>query len=249
MGASSSLISNTYKNGLKHLYIKRFKLLIQKQPMNSSSQQKAGIHMSVTDLGCNKRNNTFLHALRHSFMILQKTAKAIEELQPGSRQLPQRARSVLLMAGGRSLDDLQRMLGSDHAELARQLMEQGYLQWQSDETVDNATAPQAVAVNTQPSKPPESASSSINMAGTRMYLFDMCERLFANRHEELAQQLRTQLREARDLPALQEAGLTLLHAVQEHAGEERAQSLRERLAALLAYRNETSEKEMEESLA
>ena len=33
-------------------------------------------------------------------MILQKTAKAQEELQPGSRQLPQRARSLLLVAGG-----------------------------------------------------------------------------------------------------------------------------------------------------
>lgn len=159
--------------------------------MNSSSLQKAGIHMSVTDFGCNKRNNTFLHAPRHSFMILQKTAKAIEELQPGSRQLPQRARSVLLMAGGRSLDDLQHMLGSDHAELARQLMEQGYLQWQSGESGSPAPTPQAVAA-----KPAEPATSSINMAGTRMYLFDMCERLFANRHEQLAQQLRAQLREA-----------------------------------------------------
>lgn len=159
--------------------------------MNSSSLQKAGIHMSVTDFGCNKRNNIFLHAPRHSFMILQKTAKAIEELQPGSRQLPQRARSVLLMAGGRSLDDLQHMLGSDHAELARQLMEQGYLQWQSGESGSPAPTPQAVAA-----KPAEPATSSINMAGTRMYLFDMCERLFANRHEQLAQQLRAQLREA-----------------------------------------------------
>lgn len=217
--------------------------------MNSSSLQKAGIHMSVTDFGCNKRNNTFLHAPRHSFMILQKTAKAIEELQPGSRQLPQRARSVLLMAGGRSLDDLQRMLGSDHAELARQLMEQGYLQWQSGESGNPAPTPQAVAANTTPAKPAEPATSSINMAGTRMYLFDMCERLFANRHEQLAQQLRAQLREARDLPALQEAGLKLLHAVHEHAGEERAQSLRERLAALLAYSDEASETEREESLA
>ena len=39
------------------------------------------------------------------------------------------------------------------------------------------------------------------MAGTRMYLFDLCERLFANRHEMLAQSLRAQLREARDLAA------------------------------------------------
>ena len=219
--------------------------------MNSSSLQKAGIHMSVTDFGCNKRNNTFLHAPRHSFMILQKTAKAIEELQPGSRQLPQRARSVLLMAGGRSLDDLQRMLGSDHAELARQLMEQGYLQLQAASPAASAAlapsaqvpiaplkaAPEASPVasphanDSEPARP----STSINMAGTRMYLFDMCERLFANRYEELAQQLRTQLREARDLTALREAGLVLLQAVEKHAGQDRAQSLRERLAGLLAY--------------
>lgn len=68
-----------------------------------------------------------------------------------------------------------------------------------------------------------------------MYLFDMCERLFANRHEALAQSLRTQLREARDLSSLRSAGISLLTAVQEYAGEERAQSLRERLAALLSY--------------
>ena len=192
-------------------------------------------------------------------MILQKTAKALEELQPGSRQLPQRARSVLLMAGGKSLDDLQRMLGSDHAELARQLMEQGYLQWQGDKpdatnsftaAITSAAAPVAPPAAVAPAAP----TTSINMAGTRMYLFDMCERLFANRHEALAQKIRDQLRESRDLPTLREAGLTLLHAVQQHAGEERAQSLRERLSALLAHNDEpelTSEPELEmaESLA
>ena len=61
-------------------------------------------------------------------MILQKTAKAQEELQPGSRQLPQRARSLLLLAGGKSMEELAAMLGSDHAALAQQLVEQGYLQ-------------------------------------------------------------------------------------------------------------------------
>ena len=196
-------------------------------------------------------------------MILQKTAKALEELQPGSRQLPQRARSVLLMAGGKSLDDLQRMLGSDHAELARQLMEQGYLQWQADKpdatnsfstAIASAAAPVAPPPATVVAVAPAAAPTSINMAGTRMYLFDMCERLFANRHEALAQKIRDQLRESRDLPTLREAGLTLLHAVQQHAGEERAQSLRERLSALLAHNDEPEavsepELEMAESLA
>ncbi|MEG0448105.1 MAG: hypothetical protein RR687_15215, partial [Comamonas sp.] len=64
-------------------------------------------------------------------MLLQKTAKALEELQPGTRMLPQRARSVLLMAGGKSLVELQQMLGLEHAQLAQQLMSEGYLQLQS----------------------------------------------------------------------------------------------------------------------
>ena len=203
-------------------------------------------------------------------MLLQKTAKALEELQPGSRQLPQRARSVLLMAGGKSLDDLQRMLGSDHAELARQLVEQGYLQLQTASPVAPAALAPSAQVPIAPlkAKPeaspvaspqandsePARPSTSINMAGTRMYLFDMCERLFANRHEELAQQLRTQLREARDLAALREAGLMLLEAVQKHAGQDRAESLRERLSALLAQPPSTepaavTENEMEASPA
>ena len=86
-----------------------------------------------------------------------------------------------------------------------------------------------------PAEQAASALPAINMAGTRMYLFDMCERLFANRHEALAQTLRTQLREARDLNSLRSAGISLLTAVEEYAGEERAHSLRERLAALLAH--------------
>ena len=147
-------------------------------------------------------------------MILQKTAKAQEELQPGKRQLPQRARSLLLMAGGKSMEELQALLGSDHAALAQQLVAQGYLEW-IGESSSPALAP------------------AINMAGTRMYLFDLCERLFANRHEMLAQSLRAQLREARDLAALRCAGLALLQAVQSHAGEERAATLREQLRGLL----------------
>ncbi|MPS94727.1 hypothetical protein [Comamonas sp.] len=180
-------------------------------------------------------------------MILQKTAKAQQELQPGSRQLPQRARSLLLLAGGKRMEELAAMLGSDHAALAGQLVEQGYLQ-----LVPSPTAPRErgaahhpaaslAALGESPAAPAqvpaEHASATgpaINMAGTRMYLFDLCERLFANRHEALAQTLRSQLREARDLDSLRSAGISLLAAVQEYAGEERARSLRERLAALLA---------------
>jgi len=173
-------------------------------------------------------------------MILQKTAKALEELQPGKRQLPQRARSVLLVAGGKSLEEIQRLLGADHAELAQQLVAQGYLQLAPAPGGEGKTQARQAPAPTAAPPSAEAADTSqtppaINMAGTRMYLFDLCERLFANRHEALAQTLRTQLREARDLPTLRDAGLSLLAAVQEHAGEERAQSLQERLAALLAH--------------
>ena len=178
-------------------------------------------------------------------MILLKTAKALEELQPGSRQLPQRARSILLMAGGKRMDEIQSLLGADHAALAQDLIDQGYLQVIAASSAQTPIVAPAMVPSLAPARPApvtpaptKSASTqtpSINMAGTRMYLFDMCERLFANRHHSLAQDLREQLRQARDLQALRGASLRLLRAVQEHAGEDRAQSLRERLAGLLAY--------------
>lgn len=165
-------------------------------------------------------------ALDSTPMILQKTAKAQKELQPGTRQLPQRARSLLLMAGGKSMEQLQALLGCDHAALAQQLVAQGYLEF--------------IATGESKSSSPALAPA-INLAGTRMYLFDLCERLFANRHEALAQTLRTQLREARDLSSLRYASQCFLTAVQEYAGEERAQSLRKRLAALLTCQDESGE--------
>ena len=178
-------------------------------------------------------------------MVLQKTAFALQELQPGSRRLPQRARSVLLLAGGKSLDELRTLLGSELAALAVQLVEQGYLQF--TKTGSTACAPPSAAAATVPvvatSAPmpmdvphnPTPVATPIHpqMAGMRMYLFDLCERMFANRHEALAQSLRAQLREARDLPTLRQAGWALLDAVQAHAGQERATSLRQQLALLL----------------
>lgn len=173
-------------------------------------------------------------------MLLQKTAKAHEELQPGKRQLPLRERSVLLMAGGKTVAQLQQLLGQEHAGLVQDLIARGYLQAQpatpgaSPRPTDQAAHPmQAAAAAAAPHRqtPPQ--------AGTRMYLFDLCERMFANRHESLAQELRARLREARDLPALRSAGLALLDAVQQHAGEERAAFVREQLAGLLGPTPET----------
>lgn len=171
-------------------------------------------------------------------MLLQRTAKAHEELQPGKRQLPLRERSVLLMAGGKTLAQLQQLLGDEHATLARELMAQGYLQTEpaaADASPSHHATVQESGLAEQAAAPAATSAGrqTLNLPGTRMYLFDLCERMFAKRHEVLAQNLRTQLREARDLPALRSAGLALLDAVQQHAGEERAASLREQLAGLL----------------
>lgn len=183
---------------------------------------------------CNSRLISLLPLLPTA-MLLQKTAKALEELQPGTRMLPQRARSVLLMAGGKSLVELQQMLGLEHAQLAQQLISEGYLQLQTGTPQQTTGIPTGIPTADPAPSPaaPAMAPSTMSMAGTRMYLFDLCERLFANRQEALAQSLRQQLRAARDIISLREAGLAMLDAVQEHAGQERASALREQLSALL----------------
>ncbi|MDR0201636.1 MAG: hypothetical protein LBJ40_05680 [Delftia acidovorans] len=181
-------------------------------------------------------------------MLLQKTAKALEELQPGRRSLPLRERSVLLMADGRTEEQLQQVLGAQAGELIEQLIASGHLQ----RLAGQAAASSPPAPQAQPQAPsmapaaakestPPGTAATLNLAGTRMYLFDMCERMFANRHEDKAQVLRHLLREARDLEALQAAALQLLQTVQEHAGDERADALRERLRHLLPQEAATAQ--------
>ncbi len=174
-------------------------------------------------------------------MLLQKTAKALEELQPGRRSLPLRERSVLLMADGRTEEQLQQVLGAQTGELIEQLIASGHLQRLACQAA--ASSPQAPSMAPAAAKEssPPGPAATLNLAGTRMYLFDMCERMFANRHEDKAQVLRHLLREARDLEALQAAALQLLQTVQEHAGDERADALRERLRHLLPQEAATAQ--------
>lgn len=182
-------------------------------------------------------------------MLLQKTAKALEELQPGRRSLPLRERSVLLMADGRTEEQLQQVLGAQASELIEQLIASGHLQRLAGQAAASSPPAHAQAQSQAPSMAPAAANEStppgtaatLNLAGTRMYLFDMCERMFANRHEDKAQVLRHLLREARDLEALQAAALQLLQTVQEHAGDERADALRERLRHLLPQEAATAQ--------
>ncbi|MFN7154264.1 MAG: hypothetical protein ACK4OE_11290 [Acidovorax sp.] len=170
-------------------------------------------------------------------MLLQKTEKARLELSPGVRTLSLRERSLLLLADGKSLSDLQAMYNGIGAQIVDNLMRQGYL-----------TGPTALPAVDEPSRSasrsptptpsiqrPEPGESLRSLAGARMYLFDLCERLFARRDPELAQQFREALRAAKDRVSMLDVGEAMLEEVAMTAGAERAASLRERLDQLLPH--------------
>lgn len=175
-------------------------------------------------------------------MFPTKTDKARDELQGRERTLSQRERALLLMADGRrSLTDFSPLFASrTEAEQAIQaLMRQGYLQ---DAQAMAAAAAQAVAQPPAPvpaADPIRLATSADNFDGkrslatTRMFLFDICERMFVRRDPKFALQMRDALREARDRGAMLTIAALMLTEVEKTAGAERAESLRERIDRLL----------------
>ena len=66
-----------------------------------------------------------------------------------------------------------------------------------------------------------------------MYLFDICERLFARRDPAMAQHFHSALRSARDRDSMLDVGEALLEEVAQLGGAERAQTIRERMTQLL----------------
>ncbi|BEP49485.1 MULTISPECIES: hypothetical protein [Variovorax] len=175
-------------------------------------------------------------------MFPTKTDKARDELQGRQRTLSQRERALLLMADGRrSLTDFSPLFASrTEAEQAIQaLMRQGYLQ---DAQPVAAAAAQAAAQPPAPvpaADPIQLATAADNFDGkrslatTRMFLFDICERMFVRRDPKFALQMRDALREARDRGAMLTIAALMLTEVEKTAGAERAESLRERIDRLL----------------
>jgi hypothetical protein len=72
-----------------------------------------------------------------------------------------------------------------------------------------------------------------SLATTRMFLFDICERMFVRRDPKFALQMRDALREARDREAMLTIAALMLSEIEKTAGAERAESLRERIERLL----------------
>lgn len=173
-------------------------------------------------------------------MFPTKTDKARHELQGGQRTLSQRERALLLMADGRrSLTDFSPLFSTrDEAEQALQaLVQRGYLH---DPQAVAAAAAQAAQALVAPAAEPIHLSTSADsfdgkrsLATTRMFLFDICERMFVRRDPKFALQMRDALREARDREAMMTIAALMLSEIEKAAGPERAESLRERIDRLL----------------
>lgn len=175
-------------------------------------------------------------------MYLQKTEKARSELRPGVRTLGQRERTLLLLADGKKpIGEFKPMFEGMGEELARKLIEQGYLE-QSGASGVPAVSPAKAAVQgatapEPPAAPPAVAADKFDgkrsLATTRMYLFDLCERMFTRRDPMMATILRDGLREAKDRDAMLEVAGKMIAEIERVAGQERSESIREKIAMLL----------------
>lgn len=72
-----------------------------------------------------------------------------------------------------------------------------------------------------------------SLATTRMFLFDICERMFARRNPAMAERFREALRDAKDRNSMLAASRDMIDEIEKAAGHERADSISERLAMLL----------------
>ncbi len=174
-------------------------------------------------------------------MLLQRTEKARDELRPGSRSLGVRERSLLLLAdGNKSLLDMNTLFDGQAGPIVLDLVRRGYLQAQQAAQPAQLPRPHAApAPVVAPVAAPPLAGSTDGFEGkrslatTRMFLFDMCERMFARRDPLLAERFREALRNAKDRESMLAASREMLAEIEAVAGPERADSISERIAMLL----------------
>ena len=165
--------------------------------------------------------------LATAFAIARHAAPQNRKSPTGTRSRhahPEPARALVAAAGRRQA-------------FVEHLLSQGYLSLSAPAVQDTLPTPPA---HTQPSAlrpeavtPPEPSDHLRSLAGARMYLFDICERLFARRDPALAQHFHSALRAARDRDSMLDVGESLLEEVSQLAGAERAETIRERMKQLL----------------
>jgi hypothetical protein len=177
-------------------------------------------------------------------MFFSKTDKARDELRPGRRTLTQRERAVLLMADGqRSVTDFAPLFADreEARSVARHLLSAGYLTVPALAAAPVAPKAPALAAPAPPA-PSDRGLSPVSadtfegkrsLATTRMFLFDLCERMFARRDPVMAEVLRETLRQARDRATMLAVADTMLGEIRQAAGDERADAVRDRIGKLL----------------
>jgi hypothetical protein len=179
-------------------------------------------------------------------MTLHRSDKARDELASRSRVLNLRERSALFLADGQRTHEEVRVLLQDDGSILRKLIETGYLL--AGETGNAREAPAQALQHTgpvvsppDPAPPPAEAPANSadnfegkrSLATTRMFLFDICERMFVRKMPAMADHYRDQLREARTRESMIAIARDIILNVEELAGPERADGLRERIAMLL----------------
>ena len=159
-------------------------------------------------------------------MRLVKTEKAREELAGGFRRVGRRERNLLILADGqKTIEDFEIIFKDEARPMADSLIREGYLTGIS--LTPTPPTPLAQPVNV------DAFEGKRSLATTRMFLFDMCERMFAQRAPEQAQAFREAFRHARDRESMLAAARDMLEAVELMAGADRADSIRQRIAMLL----------------
>jgi len=178
-------------------------------------------------------------------MQLHKTDRARAELRPGVRTLGQRERTLLLMAdGSKSAQDFRPLFDGDGEAIALRLLREGFLEAHPGKTVTApAPAPAPTPAQLQNFPSPETTQAiqvsadqfegKRSLATTRMFLFDICERMFARRDPVMAERFREALRNAKDRESMLTASRDMIEEIEKIAGHERADSISERIAMLL----------------
>ena len=189
-------------------------------------------------------------------MQLHKTERARVELKPGTRTLGQRERTLLLLAdGNKSAINFQTLFNGEGEQIAMRLLREGFLEMHPHPAdrlpaavTDGSTRPKIALI--QPSEQqqqdfpsPETAQATKvsadqfegkrSLATTRMFLFDICERMFARRNPEMAELFREALRNAKDRDTMLAVSREMIGEIEVIAGHERADSISECLAMLL----------------
>lgn len=185
-------------------------------------------------------------------MTLYRSELAKNELASGKRSLSQRERGALFLVNGQRTQQEVQALLQDDGSMLKKLIETGYLlvdepaaqsqpplpvQAQAREAVAGSPGLPPAPMPAAPDAPAPVAADNFegkrSLATTRMFLFDICERMFARKMPALASHYRDQLREARDRASMMAIARDIIMNVEELAGAERADGLAERIAMLL----------------